>query len=587
MHAVILAAGAGRRMGHGHKGLVDIGGTTPLDRLMRQLDTAGATQIVVATGHLAYDVERHLRRSHPEVLLRFVRNPNFATTNNAASLRLALEEVHPNDDVLIVECDLVLDDGILDDLVAASTPDVALALPWRPGLCGSVMDVVEGRVVAIRAAGGRSDRHERKTGNVWRFSSSLVREVLRPALAGGHDNAFYEAVLATVPGLADLSIAVHEVDPSRVVEIDDPIDLRRARFRFAPAQRVATLDRAQGGLWGLDVLDFGFMTNCRFPTPAVLDGLREGLPDVLSSYGSAQAVLDEKVAVLLGCPPSRVLALGGASQAYPPLARQWDGRRVAIPSPTFGEYARAFPDAAYYADTPGFARDEIERLARRVDLLVVVTPNNPTGTALETGWLHGLAARHRKTTFLVDESFAPFVAAPSLRHRLEEDPLPNVIVIASLGKALGAPGARLGYLYATDREPLDEVAAQLPIWGVGSQAEHLVELAIGAREDLEASLVATREDRDAFRRELLAVPGIVDVLPGAGNFLLIELQSPTLAARLRRALLEDDAIAVKDVSARFTDADVGRLRVGVRLPAENARLVAALEARLAPAGVSP
>ncbi len=70
-----------------------------------------------------------------------------------------------------------------------------------------------------------------------------------------------------------------------------------------------------------------------------------------------------------------------------------------------------------------------------------------------------------------------------------------------------------------------------------------------------------------------------DVAEGGGNFLLVRLNGTDAAmgGRLRAALLAQFAIDVKDVSTRLPHLGPC-LRVAVRLPQENARLVAALEA---------
>ena len=178
----------------------------------------------------------------------------------------------------------------------------------------------------------------------------------------------------------------------------------------------------------------------------MLTALSHGLPDVITGYGSRQEILDEKAALFIGCQPSPVRLLNGASQAYPILGALYRDRRVAIPAPTFGEYARCLPHATTYQDSLATDPEQLERLARDVDLLVVVNPNNPSGVTIATRSLYDVAARTPDTMFLVDESFLVFSGQPSLIRRLEAEPLGNVVILTSLGKSLGVPGLRLGHL---------------------------------------------------------------------------------------------------------------------------------------------
>ena len=96
-------------------------------------------------------------------------------------------------------------------------------------------------------------------------------------------------------------------------------------------------------------------------------------------------------------------------------------------------------------------------------MLVVVSPNNPTGTTVPTAELHALAARHPETLILVDESFGAFSAEPPLVSALETNPLPNVAVLVSLSKAVGYPGLRIGYLYTCDPQLRASVAERVPV----------------------------------------------------------------------------------------------------------------------------
>lgn len=590
MHAVILAAGCGRRMlpltSTCHKGLLPIGDTTPLDRIVDELDSIGAATITVVTGHRADEVEQHLRTGHPGAPLRFIFNARYASTNNIVSLALALAQVEAGAEVILVECDLLLAPGTLERLCAGPSRNIALVDRYRTGMDGTVVTIENGLLTAIHPPEAQREDFTYagtfKTLNVYRFTAELAHGVLAPLTSAGDDeDAYYEAMLARVPNLAALEIEAAAVDAASWTEIDDPVDLAAARFAFAPQDRGQILDRARGGHWSFALLDFSFMVNVRFPTPAMLAAMRHALGDIVGSYGSSAPVVNEKLSWLLGCDPSRLVALAGASQALPVLRAIWQGASVTIPAPAFGEYVRMFPGATTYADAPGVDRTKLEQAADHHDVVVIVNPNNPTGTTLPAAEVHALAARHPRTRFLVDESFSGFTGDRALRDVLEEHPLGNVLVLASLGKILGASGLRIGYLYGHDQTLLSRIAGELPIWNLSSQAEHLLELTLKAKPALRASLEQTIADRTALAEALSRLDGVAQVHPSGGNFLLVDLNAPDAraAAALRERLLIEEAIAIKDVSLRFPDR-VPRIRLGVRLPEDNARLVAALERRL-------
>jgi histidinol-phosphate/aromatic aminotransferase/cobyric acid decarboxylase-like protein/choline kinase len=598
MQAIVLAAGYGYRMrplsDTCHKALLRIGDSTILGRLVTGLLALDVDRVTVVTGYRAEEVREYLTERFPARRLRFVHNARFAETNNVVSLGLALEaldalgalECDGSGDVVLTECDLLLDPAVFSLLIQPGIGNAALVDHYRIGMDGTVVSVVGDTVSQVfpphRQGPDFSYVGLFKTLNVYRFTHQFCRRTLGPLVRWYAEEvdsgSYYELVLGMLTGLPAHDIAAIPVPPGSWIEVDDPNDLAAARFRFEPQRRAEILDRTLGGQWNFGLLDFSYLRNVYFPTEAMIAAMRHALPELLASYGSTQVVLNEKMAWFVGCVPSRLQVLHGAAQAFPLLAEILGAVSVALPVPTFGEYSRAFPHATTYADLPGTGVDvaDLDRLAAACDLLVVVNPNNPTGTTHSTGWLHDFAARHSRTTFLVDESFLGFSGEPSLVDALEVAPLPNVAVLVSLSKTLGVPGLRVGYLYSQDAELLEEFGRRLPIWNTSALAEYFVELLLKFRPELAEALELTVKDRRQLRTDLLCVPGLVEVGPSGGNFLLARLIGDThRAGRLRSALLEAEAIEIKDVTAKFPDG-APRLRIAVRGEQDNARLLAAL-----------
>jgi histidinol-phosphate/aromatic aminotransferase/cobyric acid decarboxylase-like protein/choline kinase len=588
MQAVILAAGRARRMqpisDHVHKALLSIGTSTILGRIITNLESVGVRRLTIVTGYRAQDVRDFVEANYPDMDVRYVHNSRFERTNNIVSLAMAFDSMSLDEDIVLCECDLLLDPGVLKGLAGSTQPNVAAVDEWRPGMDGTVVTVKDGFVDAVyppeRQGSDFSYANTYKTLNIYRFSGAFVRSTLHPILSAYanavDDNCYYEVVLAMLAGMPRHRIAAHVVDAGEWIEVDDPNDLENARFHFEPDARVQILDKSFGGYWNFDLLDYSFISNPHFPPPALIAMMRHALPQLLTSYGSAQAVLNRKMGLFLQCDPVRVQVLNGASQAFPILNRLWSGETMAIPRPTFGEYSRLWPSALRYEDRPGIDLEELERVADQVQRLVVVNPNNPTGSLLETASLFALAKHHPDTSILIDESFIGTSDEESIIPMLESDPLPNVVVLTSLSKVLGVPGLRLGFLYSHDRLLVESVGANLPIWNNSSLAEFFLEMLVKFRTALEVSVELTKHDMEELASGLRALPEVGEVRTGAGGFVLVSLSRDALdGAAIRRRLLEQHRIDVKDVSRRFDDGVV-RLRLAVRGAADNLRLVAAL-----------
>lgn len=589
LQAVILAAGYGRRMrplsDHCHKALLPLNGTTILGRIMDSLVEIGTKVVTVVTGYRADDVEGYLRTSYPDVDLRIVDNPKYRETNNVVSLSLAFDSLSFDADVLLIECDLMFDSSLLKRLLGRPGENVALVDQFSIGMDGTVVAVRDGFVTDVYPTDTQgadfSYGEKYKTLNIYRFDRAFCSDFFQPLLhtySNSIDpNSYYELILGMLANLAACRIKAEIVTGERWAEVDDPNDLVVARFQFEPESRVEILDKTFGGHWNFDVLDFSLMRNAHFPTPAMLAAMRQALPELVASYGSTQVVLNEKLGYFLGVDPATLQVLHGASQVFPLLAREFEGRRVTVPTPTFGEYPRHFPEAEPYEDDPGVDWDALESAASNVDVVVVVNPNTPTGTIARSEDLMALARSNPGTLVLVDESFFAFSGQRSIVELLRDEPLDNVLVLVSLSKTLGIPGLRLGYVYSNRRSLIEAIGSQLPVWNVSAVAEYFLETLLKFGPAYEASLLTTIDDRAAMRAALETVPLVVEVPPSGGNFLLVRLRGTdtTSGARVRSWLLTTHAIEVKDVSGRFGDG-APRLRVAVRRPEENARLVDAL-----------
>lgn len=584
---MILAAGAGRRMGGraGHKGLLEVGGRSLLGRLLDGLRAVGVEGVVVVTGHRAADIRAATLDRWPDA--RFVHNDRWADTNNVVSLALGLAALQEGVGAVVVECDLVLGEGVLE-LVAGPSGNVAVLDRYSRGMDGTVAIVEEGQVARLVPPNlqGRGFRREHafKTLNLYHFEPGFWRDLLLPLLqtwASRVDpHCYYDVVLGVLVEQGHLRLDAALVDGRPWAEVDDPTDLRRARYLFEPERRYDMLDAWRGGHWNADVLDFTYPRNMYFPTEGLLDAMREALPAMLQGYGSKQIVIDEKLAEFIGCAPGRATALHGASQIYPLLPELFPCSSPLIPDPSFGEYERVLPAARTYSDRPGVDLDALENAISASDLVVVVNPNNPTGTTLPSRDLYALAARHPGRRFLVDESFIDFSGQPSLIELLEEAPLDHVVVLRSLSKALGVPGLRLGYAYTTDEAWSRRLARHVPIWNLSSMAEVLLELLPRHRAALGQTLTRSAEDREALAGSLAGLAAVTRVYPSGGNFMLVDLACGRAEAdHLCRRLLVAHGLLVKDASPRFP-GDTGRLRVAVRTPQDNERLVAAIRQEL-------
>ncbi|RZL88038.1 MAG: nucleotidyltransferase family protein [Variovorax sp.] len=95
--AVLLAAGAGSRLGGRPKSLLELGGVPLIRRQLIALSGAGVDEVVVVLGHHAEAIETAVR----EFPVTLVRNPS-PDDGQASSVRIGLAALSPKLDAVIV-----------------------------------------------------------------------------------------------------------------------------------------------------------------------------------------------------------------------------------------------------------------------------------------------------------------------------------------------------------------------------------------------------------------------------------------------------------------------------------------------------
>lgn len=140
-----------------------------------------------------------------------------------------------------------------------------------------------------------------------------------------------------------------------------------------------------------------------------------------------------------------ILPVAGSQAAIQALPRLRPVSKIAIVSPTYAEHARAWQQAGH--DVMQITSADIPVYIRRVDVLLLVNPNNPTGETYEAdqllNWHSQLATRDG--WLIVDEAFIDATPENSLAACSHQT---GLVVLRSLGKFFGLPGARVGFVLA-------------------------------------------------------------------------------------------------------------------------------------------
>jgi threonine-phosphate decarboxylase len=329
------------------------------------------------------------------------------------------------------------------------------------------------------------------------------------------------------------------------------------------------------------LIDFSASINPLGPSPSALRAILNALPHLVHYPDPDCTELLEALATRWRLTPDRLVIGNGSSELIQWLPRALSIRHALIVGPTFSEYERSVLRAGGSATSIDAGRADgyrppldaaLDMIRRKFDAVFLCNPNSPTGQAVGTTDLRRLveAASDVGLWVVLDETFIDYCEARSLLRRVAR--FPRLLVLRSFTKFYALPGLRIGYA-AGSKEAITRIRALLPPWSVNHLAQTAALAALRDRRHVRASLAFMQRERPQLARSLSALPGVT-VYPSAANFLLMELP-PFLSAADCTGALASQGLLVRDCSA-VPGLNDRTVRVAVRVPAHNRRLVAAL-----------
>ncbi|MBL4740108.1 MAG: threonine-phosphate decarboxylase [Sneathiella sp.] len=210
-------------------------------------------------------------------------------------------------------------------------------------------------------------------------------------------------------------------------------------------------------------------------------------------------------AEIVACPGTQ-----SALQLIPSLRQK---SVIAIVSPTYAEHANCWKLAGHEViEVPS-----LKEVPTAVDIVVVVSPNNPTGTIADK--LELLSLQKDLSTkggwLIVDEAFMDMNPSRSATHYLPQE---NSLILKSFGKFFGLAGLRLGFVLG-DKTIVSQIRSKLGPWAVSGIASHIGKIAF---ED-EIWHQSTRKNlkSDSQRLSSLLMQTGLDVIGSTDLFILI------------------------------------------------------------------
>lgn len=268
------------------------------------------------------------------------------------------------------------------------------------------------------------------------------------------------------------------------------------------------------------------------PSPQVVADMAQAVAEAASSidrYPDREAwALRNDLAGYLGhgLGPANIWAANGSNEVMTHLlgAFAGPGRCVLTFAPTYSmypEYARnthseyvVVPRACDYGLDAAAALAAITQ--HRPSVVIVTTPNNPTGTSTPLEVIAELLAA-TDAIVIVDEAYQEFAREPDRTSLGLLERFGNLVVTRTMSKAFALAGGRVGYLAAAPAIVDACRIVRLP-YHLSAQTQAIARVALAHADQMLARVDELRATRD----ELVArLPELgVDVVPSDANFVL-------------------------------------------------------------------
>ena len=610
MQAIILAAGMGRRLGEytkdNTKCMLPVNGVRLIDRTLSQLSKLQLNRVVIVVGYQGQNLINYIGdRYVGQLNIEFVENPIYDKTNNIYSLALAKDKLQ-EDDTLLIESDLIFDDGMFKLLTDNPYPNLALVAKYETWMDGTMVRIDSENNIVNFVPKAAFDYNETdnyyKTVNIYKFSREFSQTKYVPFLEAYSkavgNNEYYENVLRIISFLNSQDLKALPITTEKWYEIDDKQDLDIAEALFADEKDLLRKYYGRyGGFWRFpQMLDFCYLVNPYFPTPRVVDEMRANFQTLLTQYPSGMKVNTIIASKCFGVSEDYVIPGNGAAELIKALMEDTTTNftnctnatnKIGVIRPTFEEYPNRLQKEQLVTFVPKdntyrYSADELMTYfeANPVDTLLIINPDNPSGNFIPKSDLLRLCewSRQKGKRLIIDESFVDFSEDWENNTLLHDELLeqyPQLIVMKSISKSFGVPGIRLGILASADKQLIAGMKKQVSIWNLNAFAEFFMQIYNKYEKDYKMACGKFLKERADFEQQLRSI-SFLRVMPSQANYFLCEILPPHTANEVVLYMLKHHNILTRDCSNKPGLDGRQYMRIAVRNHEDNARLIEGL-----------
>ena len=331
-----------------------------------------------------------------------------------------------------------------------------------------------------------------------------------------------------------------------------------------------------------EITSFSANVNPLGISPLLREKFRENV-DCIQRYPDREyRTLKEALARYLDCSPKNIMVGNGTTELISLFIGIASPRRAIIVGPTYSEYERSVNIAggktSYFPlrEDNGFSLDMdllCERITPDTDLIILCTPNNPTGTTVKRSDMRRLldVAKERSCYVMVDETYIEFCDD---ERELTAIPLVeshnNIVVLRSTSKFFACPGLRLGYAITADDDTLSSAGRKKNPWMIHTLAAENAMYMFSDTEYIKETKELISSERERLYEKYKNTDRFLPFKPKA-NFMLMKIKEDGLksSALFEKAIHEN--MMIRDCQS-FPFLDDSFVRICFMKKEDNDRL---------------
>lgn len=320
------------------------------------------------------------------------------------------------------------------------------------------------------------------------------------------------------------------------------------------------------------------------PAPACFNALKADNFKNLSEYSrdfsrGVKSVLSERLSNDFGVPEKNVMLGYGGEDILKQAVHCYIGKgdKIMIPSYSWWYYKKIadekegikieYPivegEDSFYYDIDGMLKIYEEQKPR---LVLISSPNNPTGNRLETYQLKMILQKMKDAIVVIDEAYALFYNNDQSHLKDIINEFPNVLIIRTFSKYYGLAGIRIGYVLMGDNHAALSMFSARYL-GYNRLSEQIAIAALDSTEYYEDMRNKMITDTQTYLKEFNKLEGF-KAYKSFANFILVKIPAD-IKDSLKKFLTERNMI----VKLMAEDGLMNHLRITIGTQEQNELLL--------------